>query len=106
MGAGDGSGTIVVLVDGGAEVVVGELAGCGPDLAVVDVLARLQLVARRMGCSVRLRDPSPALCDLLRLAGLADVVGGCDLALEPGREPERGEQLGIEEVVEPRDPPA
>lgn len=106
MGAGDGSGAIVVVLDGGAEVVVGELTGRGPDLAVVDVLARLQLVARRMGCSVRLRDPSPELCDLLRLVGLAEVVGGGDLALEAGREPERGEQLGIEEVVEPGDPPA
>jgi hypothetical protein len=70
--------------------------GC-PDLAVVDALARLQLVARRLGCSICLANPSPELIDLVELAGLSDV-------LQVVREAEHGEQLRIDEVVMPNDP--
>jgi anti-anti-sigma regulatory factor len=71
------------------------------DLATIDGLARLQLTARRLGRRVRLRDPSPALSELLDLFGLADV-----LRVEPRRQPEEREQpLGIEERVEMGDPP-
>lgn len=68
------------------------------DLAVVDVLARLQLALRREGWTLVLRDAEPDLRGLIDLAGLADV-----LLLEPRREPERGIQLRVEEVVEPDD---
>jgi hypothetical protein len=81
-----------------------------PDLSVVDYLARLQLVARRCGCSIRLRQPSAPLSELLALAGLGRVVLPDGLAVggrvEVGREPEGGEQLGVEEAVEPADPVA
>jgi hypothetical protein len=73
--------------------------GC-PDLALMDALARLQLAARRLGWSIRLRNPTEELCLLLDLVGLVGV-----LPLETGGETEGGEQLGIEEVVQPRDPP-
>jgi len=43
-------------------------------MAVVDQLARLQLEARRLGCSIRLRNPCAALVELIELAGLDDVV--------------------------------
>ena len=108
MGAGDGSRTVVVVVDrdGDGEMVVGYVDGLRPDLSLVDALARLQLAARRLGFTVGLRgDPCPALCELLDLVGLADVVvGACGLPLESDREAEHGEQLGIEEMVEPGDP--
>ena len=70
-----------------------------PTLALVDALARHQLAAQRRGCSIRLRNASRALRDLITLVGLAEV-----LPVEVGREPEVGEQLGVEEVVKPRDP--
>jgi hypothetical protein len=70
-----------------------------PDLDLVDALARLQVVARRHGLSIRVR-PCDELRELLLFAGLAEV-----LALEPRRETERGIELGVEEVVQPRDPP-
>jgi hypothetical protein len=73
-----------------------------PDLATVNTLARLQLAAQRLGWTVRLRNPTAELCALLDFVGLRDVVG---LPLEPLREPEGGEQLGVEEVVEAGDPP-
>jgi hypothetical protein len=94
--------TIVVMVVGnGNELVVARLDTGAPDLALVDAFVRLQLSARRNGWAMRLVDVSEALRGLLELVGLADV-----LALEPRREPELGEQLGVEEVVQPGDPPA
>lgn len=71
-----------------------------PDLALVDALARVQLMARRRGCSIQVR-PCEELRDLLLFVGLADV-----LAVEPGRQAEEGVELGVEEVVQPDDPPA
>ena len=91
--------TVVVVVDG-REVVVGCVDARRPDLALVDRLARVQLTARRRRCRVLLRDVSGELRALLRLVGLADV-----LELEARGEAEPGEQLGEEEVMQPRDPP-
>jgi hypothetical protein len=48
---------------------------CAPDLATVDALARVQLVARRHGCRIRLMEPDPALVELIELAGLREVLG-------------------------------
>ena len=79
--------------------IVIDVNSTAPVLRSVDLLARLQLAARREGCSIELRHASEALRDLIALVGLVDV-----LPLEAGREPEVGEELGIEEVVEPRDP--
>jgi anti-anti-sigma regulatory factor len=71
-------------------------------LAVVDVLARLQLAARRSGHELRVRDASPELLELIALAGLEDVLG-----VEPRRQAEeREEPLGVEEERELPDPPA
>ena len=99
---------IVVLVRGDAEVASWALVTRGrPDVSVADELARLQLAARRLGCSILLRDPCGELLELLELVGLADVVtdvGG--LRLEARREPEGGEEAGVEEVVVPDDPVA
>ena len=69
-----------------------------PDLDLVDALARLQLVARRRGWSIRVR-PCEELRELILLVGLSEV-----LAVEPRREAEEGVQLRVQEVVEPGDP--
>jgi hypothetical protein len=108
VGAEDGPGTVVLLVvDQGGETVLARLDGLCIDLALVDALARLQLAARRRGCPVRLHAPCRELADLLDLTGLTDVMaGGGVLTLEVGRQAEDGEELGPEEVVEPRDPGA
>lgn len=53
------------------------LTGNGPpDLAVVEVLALCQLMARRTGGRMWLEEVSPALAGLLDLAGLRREVGG------------------------------
>ncbi len=43
---------------------------------MVAVLCELALAARRLGCTVRLVDPDPAVADLVRLAGVHDVLLG------------------------------
>ncbi len=83
---------------GGCRVVVCDVAGLGPPgLAAVNLLARLQLLARRTGGRIRLRDPDPALCVLLDLVGLSFEV--------EGQPEQREEPLGVEEAVESGDPP-
>ena len=71
----------------------------GVDLSVVDDLARLQLEARRQGCSIWLRRACPELAGLLQLVGLAEV-------LQVGGQAEEGEEARVEEVVMPDDPVA
>ncbi len=71
----------------------------GVDLSVVEALARLQLEARRQGCSIWLRQVCPELAGLLRLVGLAGV-------LQVGGQAEDREEVGVEEVVVPDDPVA
>jgi hypothetical protein len=71
-------------------------------LELVDELARLQLEAQRLGCSIRLRDACTALAELLELVGLDELLIGS--VLEAGGEPEGREQLGVQEVVQPGDP--
>ncbi|MGH3896716.1 MAG: hypothetical protein ACRDTA_00395 [Pseudonocardiaceae bacterium] len=101
---GRDTGARVVLVCGDAEVASWPLAGSDrPDLAVVDELARLQLAALRLGCSIRLRGACVELLDLLDLLGLRKVVDA-GLCREAGGETEGGEQVGVEEVVMPDDP--
>jgi ABC-type transporter Mla MlaB component len=51
-----------------------DVATVAPDAVTLEALARLQLVARRRGCQVRLRDASPALLELVAFTGLTDVL--------------------------------
>jgi hypothetical protein len=75
------------------------------DLGVVDQLARMHLVARRVGCSLRLDGVRPELSELLELVGLTELETGGRLR-QVGGEAEDGEQVGVEEVVVPDDPVA
>ncbi|MFE5187322.1 STAS domain-containing protein [Streptomyces sp. NPDC056628] len=86
------------LESGRSRVVVCDVGGLGPPgLGTVDLLARLQLTARRAGGRIRLRDSDPALHALLDLVGLR---------FEMERQPEEREPaLRVEEAVEPGDPP-
>lgn len=82
--------------------VVCDVGSLDPDVSSIDVLARIQLGARRLGVEVRLLRLSSELRELLELAGLAAVLG-----VEPGRQPEEREQpLGVEEKRELADPSA
>ncbi|MFC3578449.1 STAS domain-containing protein [Streptomyces yaanensis] len=81
----------------GAGVVVLDVGALRPvQLATIDVLARLQLAARRAGGRIRLRDPAPALRALLDLVGLTFELEGEVEQREPA--------LRVEEEVEPGEP--
>jgi hypothetical protein len=67
-----------------------------PDVGTIDVLARLQVAARRRGGGVLLRAATEDLKGLIELAGLAGV-----LRVEPGGQPEqREERVRVEEERE------
>jgi ABC-type transporter Mla MlaB component len=91
------------------ELVVCDVAALTePDVGTVDVLARMELTARRRGCEMRLEGASVALRELLALVGLREVVpceAGSDL--EARRQPEgREEAPRVEEEGDPADPTA
>lgn len=91
-----------------ADVVICDVdALAEPDVVAVDALARLQLIARRLGCHLRLRHACPELQDLLGFVGLRDVLPLCaELPVESRRQAEEREQpLGVEEEGDPADPP-
>jgi hypothetical protein len=113
---------------------VRELAGCEsdlmcdvgdvaePDADTIDALARLQLLALRVGVRFRFSDACEELRDLLALTGLADVLpceqplcdpprratsGGSSSSVEPlGQAEQREHALRVEEERDPRDPRA
>ena len=90
----------VLIVNADTDEVLGYVDASRPDLALVESLARMQLRARRRGERVRLRNVSDELRGLLELVGLTDV-----LAVEAERKPELREELRVDEVVQPGDPP-
>ena len=90
----------ILVVDDDTHEVVARLDGRAT-VDVVDVLARAQLAARRSGRRITIRNVGEELRGLLELVGLAGV-----LAVEPRRQAEALEQLGVDEVMEPRDGPA
>lgn len=103
---------VLVTMSGPASLVCELEAAKAMGLSMVDLMARLQLAATRMGCTVSFRGATPELRHLLRLAGLIDVLR-CDpapgieteLGIQVGREAEHGEHpLGVEEEGDPRDP--
>jgi ABC-type transporter Mla MlaB component len=100
MGAArDSPATLVVVDASGTETVVARVDAACPDMVLVDLLARVQLAARRGGQRLLIRGAPGALRELIELCGLS-----CVLAVEPRGQAELGEQLGVEEVVEPGDP--
>ncbi len=54
--------------------IVLDVGGVGDDAVTVDALARLQLVARRSGRELRIRNASVALLDLIEFMGLQGVL--------------------------------
>jgi STAS domain len=93
------------LADGGeADAVTCDVSGLAAEVAAVDALARLALVARRLGCPLKVRRASPELRDLVELCGLTDALG---VVGRNGRQPEQREQpVDVEERVDPDDAPA
>jgi ABC-type transporter Mla MlaB component len=69
-----------LLTAGGADVVACDVAHLdGSAGTVIHALVRLQLTARRCGGAIQLFRPPAALLELLRIAGLTDVLPVSDL---------------------------
>jgi hypothetical protein len=76
------------------------IGGLAADASTLDLLARLQLAARRLGLELVLQGASGDLRRLLELAGLSGT-----LRLEPqGQAEERKEVRGVEEERQLDDP--
>ena len=76
--------------------IVCDVSGLAATACTIDLLARLQLTARRCGHQIQLRHASADLVRLIEFAGLAEV-----LPVEPGGKPEHREHaLGVEEKRE------
>jgi anti-anti-sigma regulatory factor len=74
----------------------------GADVETIDLLARLQLAARRHDRTLRFLHASPALRELIAFVGLEGV-----LRVEPRRQAEEGEDpVGVEEERQLDDPVA
>ena len=58
----------------GSDSVIRCVVDAEADAVTVEALARLQVAARRRGCSVVLERASPALLELVQLMGLEDVL--------------------------------
>ena len=72
-----------------------------PDLAAIDLLARIHLGLQRCGCELRVERPTDELVALIELAGLAEV-----LRVQVKREAEKWKELRrVEEEGELADPP-
>jgi hypothetical protein len=87
---------------GDVDAIACDVSALAAEAAAVDALARLALIAKRLGCPLKVRCASPELRDLVELCGLTDALGvGRD-----GRQPEVREQpRDVEERVDPDDPP-
>jgi len=72
------------------------------DFAVVNLVARLLLAARRGECELRIANPPVGLAELLALSGLDRLP---HLHVQMVRQPEQGEEaLGVQEERDPADP--
>jgi anti-anti-sigma regulatory factor len=97
---------LVAMADGADIVVCDVRALAEPDLDTVAVLARLQLIARRLGGNIWLRGTSAQLTELLCLVGLTDVLPTCSRSgVEVVGQAEHGKhRCGVEKEGEFDDP--
>ena len=76
-GAEDAPRAVVMLVQGDREVELGTVdSSLRCDLGLVDDLLRLQLVAKRLGWSIRIAQVRPDLRELFDLVGLTERLEG------------------------------
>ena len=88
-----------------ADPVVCEVHALGPDAVTIDLLARVQLTARRQRRRIELEGVGEELRELLVFAGLGELLPlVAASSVEPRGQPEEREQaLGIEEEADPGD---
>ena len=76
-----------------------------PDLRTLEVLARLQLTARRLGATIRLGHACDRMRDLLAWSGLGELLPlDAESGVDRDRLAEERKELLVDEEVDPRDP--
>jgi hypothetical protein len=85
---------------GGIEAIACDVSALAAEAAAVDALARLALVARRLGCPLSVRRASPELRDLVAFCGLSDALG---VRGNGGEAEVREEPVDVQERVDPDD---
>ena len=100
--AGLCAGARRLLATGKVDLITYDVAAVvEPDVLAIEALARLQLTARRMAGSIRVRHASSELRDLLDMVGLRCVVPLCDGSpLGSCGQVEEGEQVRVDEGVD------
>jgi predicted solute-binding protein len=73
--AGEPAYAVISVVDGDVEVATVSITGTVPALFVADAVSRLELAARRLGWSVRLRQPRQELTEAMHVCGLHALTG-------------------------------
>ena len=63
-----------LLEESSAELILCDVAEALPDAVTLDALARVHLIARRSGCTTRVRGASRELLSLLDFAGLRAIL--------------------------------
>jgi len=86
---------------GGVGAVACDVSALAAEAAAVDALARLALVAKRLGCPLRVRSASPELRDLVELCGLTDALG---VGRDSWEAEVREQPPDVQERVDPDDP--
>jgi ABC-type transporter Mla MlaB component len=96
----------LVINSSDGELIVCDVDALPANVRTIEALARLQLTARRHGRRIRLQRASRELQQLIEFVGLSEV-----LAVRPalrgrsGDAEEREHPRGVEERVDPDDPP-
>ena len=86
---------VLFAAAGSRQVICDVAALTAPDATAVDALARIQLMARRLGLEVCFSGASSGLVELISLAGLLGVLPLNErLAVESRRQAEQGEERG------------
>jgi len=78
-----------------------------PDLGTIEVLARLQLAAHRLGATIRLGHTCEQVRDLLACSGMGELLPlDAESGVDDDGLAEERKKLLVDEEVDPRDPAA
>jgi hypothetical protein len=80
--------------------------GRRPPFEVIDQLCRMQLHARRLGCTIRVHEADAPVRELIELFGLGDLLlgtAGCPSSAEGPGQAEQVEEGRLQEDVDPDD---
>jgi hypothetical protein len=96
----------LVINSSDGELIVCDVGALPANVRTIEALARLQLAARRHGRRIRLQRASRELQQLIEFVGLSEVLAARPaLRGRSGDAEEREHPRGVEERLDPDDPP-